>query len=283
MACEIAAVDRGNIAGLQRPQILRVVPVVKVPPEALHPAHGLQHRFESRRHVGRSRPAEVARAHGRKQVQADIRGRRAVSDHLPGGLLKVVRRKHAVPGRDESLEIAPGASRHQAQRARVRIGDRRMSRHRPRAARPVRDGRRRHPCGSERERDQPGPPGVPGGQRRGSAYRDAAPHESVVRGKLDARALCRLGRGHPFQQVPAGCETPESSRDRVEHEPGLMRQESNQQRHLARRQSDLPAERPGVAQHAEVAASRQDGRERRKHGRNRKHRQQKCGPDQRRR
>ena len=54
--------------------------------------------------------------------------------------------------------------------------------------------------------------------------------------QVEPRTDRRLRRRHPFEQMPAGDEQPhQRSRDRVAHQPRLMRQESDHERGLGQR------------------------------------------------
>ena len=93
MSGEIAAVHRGDIARLERPQVLRVVPVVEV--AAVGGMRASVPRVASMRseRVAQPAPAEVARRDDRQQVQADVGRRGAVRDHRPRVLLEIVGRQ----------------------------------------------------------------------------------------------------------------------------------------------------------------------------------------------
>ena len=62
---QISAIDGGDISGIERPQIPRVVPVVEMAAEAREPVHGGQGRLQPLDRIDRSRPSEVAGAHHR--------------------------------------------------------------------------------------------------------------------------------------------------------------------------------------------------------------------------
>ena len=148
---EVAAVHRRHVARVQRPKVPRVVPVVEVAAEALQPVHGTaKRRFQPLHRLDRADPAEIAGAGGGQEVEADVRGRGAVGQDRVRVLLEVVGRQHVVVGRDERLEVAPGAARDEAQCARVRVADRKLPVEARRAADPERDGRGGDPQQRER-------------------------------------------------------------------------------------------------------------------------------------
>ncbi len=127
---QIAAVDRGNIAGIERSQIARIVPVEEMAAEARQLAHGRQRRLQSRDRIDRPGPTEVARARGRQQIEADIGRRGPVRQHRHRIFLEVVRRQHVIERGHEGLEEPPGAARRQPQDAGVAGGHRQAPRHR---------------------------------------------------------------------------------------------------------------------------------------------------------
>src|SRR5438067_8929737 len=90
-AQQIAAVDRGNVAGLQRLQRPRVVPVVEVALEALQFFEGNEGLLQATEEGAQAEIAEVVRRQGREEQQSLIRRRGAVGDLAPGLFLKVVR------------------------------------------------------------------------------------------------------------------------------------------------------------------------------------------------
>ena len=74
MRREIATVHRGDVARIQRPQILGVVPVIEMPAEALESLQRRERRLEPLDSLDRASPAEIASADCRQQVDADIGG-----------------------------------------------------------------------------------------------------------------------------------------------------------------------------------------------------------------
>ena len=110
MAGQIAAVDGGNIFGLERLEIASVVPVVEVSAKTRHASHCRKRRFQPFDGLGRANPTEVTGADDGKQVQADVCRRGSVGDLGFGILLKVVRRQHIVFRRHKRFEEPPGAA-----------------------------------------------------------------------------------------------------------------------------------------------------------------------------
>ncbi len=96
MAGEIPAVDGGDVAGLQRLERARVVPVVEVSAVALEIRYRRQGRAEPVDRVERADEAEVSRGRRREQIDTHVRRRSPVSDDGPWVLLEVVRRQEAL-------------------------------------------------------------------------------------------------------------------------------------------------------------------------------------------
>jgi hypothetical protein len=92
MTRQVAAVDRGDVVGVQHLSVDGAVPVVEVAAEALEPLHRIERRLEPLDGLDAAGPAEVARAHGREQVEPDVRRRRTVCDHGLRVVLDVVGR-----------------------------------------------------------------------------------------------------------------------------------------------------------------------------------------------
>ncbi len=120
-AGEVAAVHRGDVAGLQRAQSGRVVPVVEVAAEALEAAHRRQGGLEAVHHVEEAQPAEVPGGDHRQQVEADVGRRRAMRQDGPGILLEVV-------GRQEGVVVARRRTRRSARSGARSSGGRRRPR-----------------------------------------------------------------------------------------------------------------------------------------------------------
>ena len=120
MPGEIPAVNGGNVLGLERVKITRVIPVVEVSAEQFHLAHGRQRSFQPLHRVQRAQPSEVPRADRGKKIEPDVRGRGSVRDNGLGCFLKIVGRERVVLWGNKNLEEAPRAARNQAESLRVR-------------------------------------------------------------------------------------------------------------------------------------------------------------------
>ena len=59
MTGEVPAVHGGHVAGLERAEIARVIPVVEVAPEALEAPHRVERRHEPCEHVQAAEPAVI--------------------------------------------------------------------------------------------------------------------------------------------------------------------------------------------------------------------------------
>jgi hypothetical protein len=112
--CQIAAVDGGNVDGIERSQVSRVVPVEEMATEAPQARHGIERILEPFRHVEDPDPAEVVGDGRTQQVETQIGRRGAVGDGWLGVFLEVVRRERVVLFTHERLEETPGAAGDQA-------------------------------------------------------------------------------------------------------------------------------------------------------------------------
>ena len=227
MAGEVPAVHGRHVAGLERAEVARVIPVVEVAPEALEAPHRLEGGLEPCEHVQAAEPAEVARGDRRQQIEPDIRGRRAMRDDGLRVLLEVVRRQVMVGGTHEGLEEPPRAARGGAEGPGVR--GRRLW-YRRQARRPT------HPSGHEgreapQQEERRGDHGaVRPRQRHQRPARDGedrrAAHAPVHAGDLAGHVRLGLRRRRPFEQPPAGqIQAAERAPDRIAHQPCLMREE----------------------------------------------------------
>ena len=59
MTSQIAAVDGGNISGLERLEIAGVIPIVEVAAKARHASHCRKRRFQPFDGLGRANPTEI--------------------------------------------------------------------------------------------------------------------------------------------------------------------------------------------------------------------------------
>ena len=111
MPGEISAVHGGNVLGLERVKVTRVVPVVEMSAEQFHLAHGCQRSFKALNRFQCADPSEVARANRGKKIETDICRRSSVSDNGLGRFLKVVGRERVVLVGNESLKEVPSPAR----------------------------------------------------------------------------------------------------------------------------------------------------------------------------
>ena len=147
-ARKVAAIHGGDVAGRQRRQGPRVVPVKQMAFEALQFLHGGQRGLEPPDQLGGADEAEVVGGQGREEPHPDVRGGRPVGDHQPGRFLEVVRRQVVVLGAHEGLEVAPGLACDETEEASI-LGAKEMTLGRHGLAEPVGHQRRGHPQGQE--------------------------------------------------------------------------------------------------------------------------------------
>ena len=107
VATQVAAVDRGDVGRLEHAQIVQIVPVVEMAAKPAHAFEGPQRQLEAPRHVLGGNEAEVARAHRRQQLQADVGWRHSHRRLGRRIILKVVRREPIGARRDERVEVLP--------------------------------------------------------------------------------------------------------------------------------------------------------------------------------
>ena len=111
VAAQIAAVDGGNVLGLEDPEIAGVVPIEEVAAETRHTDHRRQRRLQALDGLARADPTEVAGADDGQQIQSEV-GRRSAMGHLRRRVfLKIVGRQPIVRRADEDLEEPPRAAR----------------------------------------------------------------------------------------------------------------------------------------------------------------------------
>ncbi|EDT03388.1 hypothetical protein BamIOP4010DRAFT_3075 [Burkholderia ambifaria IOP40-10] len=242
---EIAAVDRRHIPRLEGPQVPRVVPIIEMTAIALHQPHRREGLLQPRHRVQRAKPAELAGADGRQQVQPDIGGRSPVRDNGLRVLLEIVQRQHLIVSRHEGLEITPGPARVAPQLACIVRGHRQFAR-RPRcAAQPVGDRRRSEP--DQRERNgQPArmmieaPARHQADSRAKQRERHAAAHLQIGERQGPPVARAGFGRRDPFEQMAtADPHAKQRARDRVAHRPRLLRQHDDRQAEPRQREPQL--------------------------------------------
>ena len=99
---------------------------------------------------------------------------------------------------------------------------------------------------------------------RQNTERDPAGHHAIEAEEVEPGTDRRLRRRNPFEQMPAGDEQPhQGSRDRIAHQPRLMRQEGDDERRLGQREAQIAAERAQMAAQRDPGAARHDRRRRR--------------------
>ena len=280
MAREIAAVDGRDVFRLHRAQILGGVPVEEVAAEALQLVQRRECRLQPLDGLERAAPAEIARRDAREQIEPDVRRRGAPRDDGLRAFLEIVGREEIVRRRHEALEEAPCAPRDQAQAARVRRAQRELAVLARRQARQPRDERRERPQREQRRRHRP----------------DARPHESQhhadsdredgarddlgdERAAIEIGRVARLRRRHPFEQAPAGDQAEERAKHRVDHQPGLVREEGDQERALQHAELEIVRQRAEMASQRAVGLGRQQAREGRQQGWKRDGEQDRQRPD----
>ena len=197
---EVPAVHRGNVAGRERREGLRLIPVIQVAPQLRQRLDGAETGLDPRQTRVPRHEAKVDGGEAGQQPQTDVRGAGPVGDAGGRAALVVVRGQKVVLRSHMLVEIAPGLPRglqqpgpvlrSQLRRARVRQGEQTGAerRQQPEQAHGLSQRSRR-----EEQQDQPR-------QRRG-------PERGVMGRQAAAQALA-LGRGPPFQQPPPRHEQP---------------------------------------------------------------------------
>ena len=235
---EIAAVDRRDVARVERRQRLGAVPVEKMALVAFETFERGQRAIETiDQRRGRHVP-EIVRRERRQQRHADVGRRRAPRQPRLVTFLVVVRRQPPVRVRDERLVIAPGLARRPAQQQPLAFTERTLS-GTNRLAQPVGDHRRADPQRDERQRrrqrlavrrrDQ-----KRGGERDDRA-RDHVGNEPEERASADDAGGARRGRRgrFPFEQPTLRDRQPdERQHDRVRGIPRVIGEERHAERDL---------------------------------------------------
>ena len=193
MPGEIATVDGGDVSRLQRLARARVVPVVEVPAVTLEIGHGRQGCLEPIHRVERADPAEIARGHGREQVDAHVGRRRPVRDDGPRVVLEVIGRERIVFLRHERLEEAPALPRRR-QDALPLVAAQLLGRPRRRGtADPASHRGREKPEDGERRGDGPDLAGRENGDDPCDERQDeGAPHLQVGAAQIEGQARLHL-------------------------------------------------------------------------------------------
>ena len=118
---EVPAVHRGDVAGRQRREIARVVPVVEVAAVAFHPLERLERVPQAQDDGQQTRMAEiVGRQRGQLQ-EADVGRGGSPRDLAPRLFLEVIGWEPLVVRPDERVEEEPGATREQTEAARIAV------------------------------------------------------------------------------------------------------------------------------------------------------------------
>ena len=227
MTGQVPAVHGGDVPGLERAQVARVIPVVEVAPEPLEAPQRLEGRLEPSERLEAAEPAEVARGGRRQQIEPDIRGRRAMRDDGLRILLEVIRRQVMVGGTHEGLEEAPRAARRGAEGSGVRGRQQWCRRQASWPAHPPGNQRREAPQQQERRGDHGAVRPRQGDQRPTHDDEDRrAAHAPIHAGDLAGHVRLGLRRRRPLEQAPVGqIQAAERAPDRVGHQPRLMREE----------------------------------------------------------
>ncbi len=245
IAGEIAAIDGGDVARVERLQCRRVVPVEEMAAIARQPQQAGDSRIQPLDGFVGADPAEIARRDNAAEIEPDIGGRGAVRDERLRIFLIIVRWEHVVFRRDEPLEEQPCAPRRQPQGATVGFGHFQMRLGLRRLARPARDERRERP---EREKRRAGNkivwrlPGD-GGHRQSGEGKAAHKLEGERAIGAFAAAIGALRECHPFQQIlAADDEAKQRARDRVQGKIGHARKKGDREDKLGDREQRVPAE-----------------------------------------
>ena len=260
MARQIAAVDRGNVERIKRLERFGVVPVEKMATAARHRLDRRKRGLYALERFGQADPAEIARRDDRKQVHADIGGRRALRHHRRRAFLEIVRRQVVVLVGDESLVIVPRPARGDAQRPRVLRRKVQPVFGFGRAADEPGKGRRADPEQREEEGDERARRIRQDRDRQADdADDDRAVHRRVVGAQRITVALLRLRGRPPLQQMLAGDEQAiEGPPDRIDHHPGQMRHEHDLQGHHRRTEGDIPRQGGKMPARGRVEVLRDD-------------------------
>ena len=270
VAGQVAAVDRGDILRIERAQIARVVPVVEMPAEPVEAAHGGQRRLQPLDRLGGSRSTRN-------------RGRLAVDRRYRPRLVGEVRCASAGTGSSWKLSggsmwsaaVTKVSKNRQVRRAISRRAcasasdtDIRPALRGGRLVQRAIAGEAIHRAASGTARGHVPCPNSQGDQHRQNADDDPAGHHAIEAEEVEPGTDRRLRRRNPFEQMPAGDEQPhQGPRDRIAHQPRLMRQEDDDKRRLGQREAQIGAERAEMAARRDPGAAWQDGGDDRDEGR----------------
>ena len=280
VAGKIPAVDRRYISGIEWTKIARVIPIVEMPAESLQAAHRRKCFFEPIDRRREAQPAEIPRGKHGKKIEAQIGRRGAVRDDRVRILLIVVRRKHVVFRRHECFEEVPSAARREAQAFRLSVRQRAPVGTR-RSAHPPGDGRRQHPGAEQRTCDQPDPIlGVDDGKLPTYSQHDSAQHAPIESGHTELPIGTRRRRRHPLQQLSTPIQPRQRADDRIDHQPGLVREQRRLQAELERGNSEFQPKCAEVAAGRNAGLAWNDARNERQVRRYRKREKNETGPEQ---
>ena len=153
MSGEIPAIDGRDIFRVQRTQLARVIPIVKMSAVALEAFHCSERRLQPIHGIMRSQPAKVARRDNGQKIEPHICRRCPMGNHRFGIFLEIVRRKRVILRGDERFKETPSSTCGQTQRSRIGIRD--GIRDGSRLAGPQRNGGRKKPEAYKWSRNRP--------------------------------------------------------------------------------------------------------------------------------
>ncbi len=111
MAGEVSTIDRGYVFRIERMEVTRIIPVIKVAPKTLEAVHSAKRRFEPLDCGHRTDPPEIVRSDDGEQIQPEVGGRGAMGHDGRRLFLEIVGRKRVVFEADEGFEEAPSPPR----------------------------------------------------------------------------------------------------------------------------------------------------------------------------
>ena len=260
MAGKIAAVHRRDVALAERLQRIGVIPVDEVTTILLHLFKRRDRIFQPLDGFLETDPAEAPGGNGRQQVDTDIGGRGARGDRELRRFLHVVRRQVVLLGRDERVEIAPGAATDATQADGHVIGNEELVFGLGRLADIPRNPGRKHPEQHEGDTDEEGIVTGSGGKgKAGEGNRRRMPHLAVITGNRHLRTGLHAGGGTPFQHLLAADEqTVDRTDDCIRHHPGAVGDEDDAQRHLGVGVTDIGPQRAEMHALHDIRRARQD-------------------------
>jgi len=108
MPGQIAAVNAGNVARIERCQRARVVPVIKMTPKMLEFIQRIECLAGTFQHLTLRNVAEIPRGDIRQQRQTNVGWRGTVRNHRLRNFLEIVGRQPVFLSVDERFEKVPG-------------------------------------------------------------------------------------------------------------------------------------------------------------------------------